>query len=606
MTKEQKDRYMLLTRPEDGVLIPPGRLKEFYETRGTDPRVPKRAVGRMASTHYREAMEAKIQEQGWTHSLGWPDEVEDWIRPSHYPTHWGLSRIPRPDEMLWESWDVDYTRTVCYTSLNIPRPFDPHVNGLTSSEAVGFGYMYRSGSSWMDRFDIVSRRGGGNRGGFAMTTGPTEGNFPTSVLPTPTFDLGRLGYSDGGWNPEGLVYTNRPRKMRLTGLRSGSAHRVFMARSRQVMFRNVYGPIATAEATPRAPILVVNGMHNVSGILSVSLTSAINSPTEVIIEINNPRGSRTGKFSQYDIVQVYCSPRLVTDPPLVFTGFISQVAERDVIRLTCLDAMGYLGLEPLLSNPRASRVDAAQIVREVVGGSSYPIGLGRMITTSRITFPSGLDLEGKTRLNAVQTVLDYANNSPNPMLLRSDPLGNLTLSLLGDPEDDDAPLVGGRSDLPLNGSVNLGKTRDFWPTQINRDTGSTDSFNVVTVRNRAGTISETYPAIGSSDYPASPVHRLFIEDAATTSQMASILAEQHVKQQGRGERFTVRGRPERFDIRAGDNMQFFAYGGALTGTHRIASVDWLWSPNSVSMTLTVGQTPQSLIGSLRFAVGNTL
>ena len=31
-----------------------------------------------------------------------------------------------------------------------------------------------------------------------------------AVLPQPTFNLGELGFSNGGWNPEGLQYTNRP------------------------------------------------------------------------------------------------------------------------------------------------------------------------------------------------------------------------------------------------------------------------------------------------------------------------------------------------------------------------------------------------------------
>ncbi len=607
MTREQTERYMLLSRPEDGVLIPPTQLLSFYEEIGSDPRVPKKAVGRLASTHYRDAMESRLHDQrnaeGWIHSLGWPQEVEAAVRPAHYPAHWGLSRIPRADELKWDSWNVGYSRTHCYTSLNIPRPFDPHVNGLAYPNVVGFGYMYRRGSAWMDRFDVVGRRGGGNRGGFTMTTGPTEGTYPTSILPSPTFNLGRLGFTNGGWNPEGIQYTNRPRKMRLTGLRSGWAHRVYMVRSRQVMFRNVYGPMSTSEATPRAPLVVINGVENVSGVMSISYEGSVNAPGEISIEINNTRGKRSGKFKEYDTVQVYCSPRLVSEPPMIFTGFISDIIEKDVITITCLDTLGYLALEPILDRVDYTRVDAAQVIREIVAGSTYPIGLGRMMTTSRIVLPSGMNFVGKTRLQAIQTVLDFANTSPRKMLLQCDERGNLSLVEMPDPETESAPLIGGRDDMPLNGSVNLGKTRDFWPSSIQVTRGAQRSFNVATVKNTGLGVSATYPAITSPDYPASPVHVLFEEAAATTQHMCSYFAKQFVKQQQQGERYTIKGRPERFDIYPGDVMQFFAYdGAAITGNHQIFKVDWWWNSASVGMTLTVGRDPPSLIGSLRYAV----
>ena len=606
MNREQSERFMLLTRPDEGVLIPPAHMLEYYESIGSDPRVPKKAVGRLASTHYKEAFEhsfaVRSKDSNWIHSLGWPQEVESAARPAHYPNHWGISRIPRPDEMKWESWGLEYTHTVCYTSLNVPRPFDPHTHGIGSSNTVGFGYMYRSGSSWMDRFDVIGRRGGGNRGGFAMTTGPTSGNYPESILPNPKFDLGRLGYTNGGWNPEGIQYTNRPRKVRLTGLRSGWAHRVFMVRSRQVMFRNVYGQISTTEATPRAPMVVVNGIRNVTGVLSIKSAGTLNSPTEIIVEINNPRGYRAGQFKEYDTIQVFASPRFDSQPPLVFTGFISKIAERDIIRLTCLDSLGYLSLEPILTKVDYTRVDAAQVIREIVAGSSYPLGLGRMITTSRIVLPSGMNFVGKSRLSAVQTILDFANSTPNKMSISVGPQGNISLSQLTDPIEEQSPLIGGRSDMPLNGSVNLSKTRDYWPSRISRLSGS-DAFNVATVNNDALNLTATYPAVGSADYPASPIHRVFDEISATTNHMCEFFAKQFVVSQGRGERYSIMGRPERFDIIPGDVMQFFAYDGAsITGNHRLYEVNWYWSPRLVSMDLIVGRSPASLIGSLRYAV----
>jgi len=369
------------------------------------------------------------------------------------------------------------------------------------------------------------------------------------------------------------------------------------------MFRNVYGPMSTTEATPRAPIVVVNGMENISGIVSIKSSGSVNSPTEIIVEINNPKGKRSGKFKEYDTVQVFCSPRLVSEPPLIFTGYISGIVERDVIRLTCLDTLGYLGLEPILDKVDYTRVDAAQVVREIVAGSSYPIGLGRMMTTSRIVLPSGMNFVGKTRLEAIQTVLDFANSSPRKLLLSVDERGNLSMNEMPDPQTETSPLIGGRPDMPLNGTTNLSKTRDFWPTRIRVTRGSGKSFNVATVQNSSLNISSTYPTPGSTEFPASPVHMLFEESAATTEHMCSFFARQFVKQQKQGERYSMNGRPERFDIYPGEVMQFFAYdGAAIAGNHQIFAVDWYWSPKKVGMSLTVGRDPPSLIGSLRYAV----
>ena len=157
--------------------------------------------------------------------------------------------------------------------------------------------------------------------------------------------------------------------------------------------------------------------------------------------------------------------------------------------------------------------------------------------------------------------------------------------------------------MPLNGSTNLGKTRDFWPTKIRVTRGSQRSFNVATVRNSQLNISSTYPVSGSSGYPASPVHMLFEEASATTEHMCGFFAKQFVKQQKQGERYAINGRPERFDIYPGEVMQFYAYdGAAITDNHQIFAVDWWWSPKSVGMSLTVGRDPPSLIGSLRYAV----
>jgi len=350
-------------------------------------------------------------------------------------------------------------------------------------------------------------------------------------------------------------------------------------------------------------MVVVNGLHSMSGIISISCERRLNAPTEMMIELSNPRGIRSGKYQQYDTVQVFIAPRMSESPPLIFTGFISSVKESETISIRCLDALGYLSLEPLLSNVVSNKVDAAQVIRTIVAGSSYPLSVSRMISQSRVIMPSNIDLTNKSRLDGILTVLDYVNNSPRQVFISADAYGNISLNTLDEPESVDSPLIGGYSDLPLNGAVNLSKTRDFWVSRASIASGTDDSFNVATVRNTSLGVSATYPATTSVDYPASPVHRVFDEEGALTNEVAEFFAQQYVKMQNLGERFVVNGRPERFDIEAGDVMEFFVFDGApLIGKKRIYAVSWTWSTSAVRMEMVVGRPAPSLIGSLRFAM----
>ena len=308
------------------------------------------------------------------------------------------------------------------------------------------GYGYLGTSPFPDRYDIVNRRGGGPRGGFAFTSGPTEGNYPSTILPSPTFNLGELGFSDGGWNPEGLQYTNRPRQMRLGGLRNGWPHQVFFVRSRQVFFRNLYGPIASDEATPRAPTVVLNGSKSIHGVLSVSSRHELNAPRRLTVHISSVVGRRAGVAQIGDTIQVYAAPRRWANPPLIFTGFVSDLEENtNEVILTCLDPLGFLTNETILNDELLIQGDAASVIKGIVAQSSYSPPIGRISTQSLVSVPTGLVLKGKTLLEAVQTVLGFINIAPAPMTIYADSKGYIHLRSLAEVDDANlTPLVAGR------------------------------------------------------------------------------------------------------------------------------------------------------------------
>ena len=248
------ERYNRIVRkPEDGFsyILPPDEMKQDIEEIGQDHRIPRTAIARWVSRTYAETVRHEIQEN---EKLSTPiaqsiSEKELMERPVHYPSDFGLSLIPFPSD-IGGSYVQDKIETVCYTSLAVPRPFDPQIfsnasNSLGTGEVTGFGFHYYSSSPIADQYDLTTRRGGGSRGGFAFTTTPFSNGEPSSVQDGGLeFDLGDLGYTNGGWNPEGLKYQFRPKSLRLGGLRNGWKHRVFFARSRQVLYRNIYGEIS--------------------------------------------------------------------------------------------------------------------------------------------------------------------------------------------------------------------------------------------------------------------------------------------------------------------------------------------------------------------------
>ena len=598
---ERMERFHRLIRaPADAqmVITPSDPLLDEIERLGSDPRRPRTAIARWVSKTWLEKTHDSIRENPAPTLDAAHHEKEIMERPQHYPPSWGLDLIPFPND-LDDGWELDRLSTACYTSLTTPRPFDPSLHGLDSSQTVGFLYSYLSDSGYPDKYDFVNRRGGGARGGFAMTTGATEGAYPTSILPQPTFNLGRLGFSDGGWNPEGLQWTNRPKRMSLTGLRNGWAHKVMFARSRTIMHRNLYGRISRDEATPRAPNVVVNGTYNLQGVLGIQLKQTMNSPAQVSIDINNVAGRRSGTIREGDVIQVFASPRHWANPPLVFTGFVAEVIESDTaLEILATDSLGYLSREILDTSPPYYQSDSATVIKDIIANSAYSPPIGRIINESFVILPANMDFAGQSRLKAIQAILSVINSTPNIVSLRADKHGFLVMERLRDVDDASVvPLVAGRlprTDVP----------QDFYATRVERSSGDSQQFNVVKVKNDARSISVSVPAVGSARYPIRPVERVVRETFIADEHQARMVGESLLASQGAAKaRWDIEGIPERFDIVAGDVVEFASKEAGLSGRHRVFDVKWSLSPDGASMTLTVGRQAPDILATLRVAAG---
>lgn len=592
--------HRLVRQPADTemVITPNKGFLDEVEALGSDPRRPRTALARWVSKAWLDATHEAIRNSPAPTLDASHSEKELIERPQHYPNDWGIDFIPFPDD-LSAGWERDRLSTACYTSLTTPRPFDPHLHGITGANPAGFGYHYHGSSPFPDTYDIIGRRGGGPRGGFAMTTGPTEGAYSSAILPQPTFNLGRLGYSNGGWNPEGLQWTNRPKRMTLGGLRNGWAHKVFFARSRRVMNRNLYGQLARDEATPRAPTVIVNGNHNLHGVLNVRMTRNMNSPSRVSIELNNTAGRRSGTIKSGDTIQVYASPRQWANPPLVFTGFVAELSESNQsIQITALDSLGYLSREVIDVNPSYYQADAATVIKDIIANSAYAPPIGRIVNQSFVILPEGMNFVGQSRLQAIQAILSVINSTPNLLSLRADKTGIISLERLRAVEDTATiPFIAGRVPKTI-------VPQDFYPSEIERDTGDSQTFNVVKVKNDDLNISVSVPAVGSVRYPSTPIERVVRESFIIDATQATLVGESLLASQGSNSvRWQVTGLTERFDIVAGDVMEFASVEAALSGRQRIFGVSWQLSPNLQQMTLTVGRQAPDILATLRLAAG---
>ena len=599
------ERYIRLIRKplsDENIIEPPKVLLDEAERLGQDPRRPPSAIARWVSGLWAEANHARVNWAGLSVSLAASSADRELMsRPSYFPSDFGLDLIPYPDDIKPNGTDTgyvkDFIQTVCYTSLSVPKPFDPHIHGDVTATTPGFGYNYQGVSPFPDQYDLTTKRGGGPRGGFAWTTGPTEGNHPSAILPQPTFNLGVVGYSNGGSNPEGVTYTNRPKTMSLGGLRNGWPHKVYFVRSRQVMFRNVYGPMSVTDATPRAPTVVLNGSTTVHGIVSIRSTRKRNSPQEVVIGINNQGGKRGGLFRVSDAIQIFLAPKDTANPPLVFTGYVAQIDEQTrQINVTCRDSLGLLSNETIVTEPTMSRGDVAGLIKYLFAGSAYAPPIGRMISRTRVQIPDNMVFKKKTKLAAIQELVTMCNTTTNPINVYCDRFGVIHMVRETNVDDVVAPYIAGRH-------PRTNQPQDFYPTLIEMNKGDFMNFNVATVSNTDGSITVTYPTPGSATYPTRPVETYVTERNVVNEQAARVIAQQILTNQGpKGMRWTVEGLPNRLDMKPGDVLEFAS--AQLSGRYRVFDVSWEMVPgNAPRMTLTLGRSLPALLSTIRHASG---
>lgn len=167
-------------------------------------------------------------------------------------------------------------------------------------------------------------------------------------------------------------------------------------------------------------------------------------------------------------------------------------------------------------------------------------------------------------------------------------------------EVDDAsivPFVAGR--VPRTS-----EPQDFYPTNIGKEEGDFSQFNVVKVINENLNIYVSVPALGSPRYPSSPIERVVKEGFITDEAQARMVGESLLASQKASlNRWTIEGIPERFDIQAGDVVEFASRQAGLSGRHRVFNVAWNMTPDGSTMTLTVGRQAPDLIGTLRLSAG---
>lgn len=346
----------------------------------------------------------------------------------------------------------------------------------------------------------------------------------------------------------------------------------------------------------------INGSTALSGIISVSSRSALNAPTTASISLNNYGGARQFSADRGDLIQIKASPRErsnVAGLPIVFYGFISDIeVTRSKFTILAIDALGYLSNEILMLQPTsvANGDDAADVIKEIVGGSSYSLTPTEIIGATNISISSGLNLVGKTRLDAIQTVMNQINQTPNKFQIQSIQNGSATLGIRMNrvPDVTDTtitPYIAGR--LPRSSAP-----QDLYPTNIERMEDDTDLINFVTVRNQSLGIEINSP----ETKPEKPIQRLFDENTITDVSQARLFGRQIIEQQGRfRSRWDVTAVPERFDLRVGELVTFASVEGGLAGVHQIFDMSWTLNPNGSTINMTVGRQSPDLISAIRYA-----
>ena len=337
-----------------------------------------------------------------------------------------------------------------------------------------------------------------------------------------------------------------------------------------------------------------------AGIRSVSVRHSFNSPSEATISLDNASGFQQDKVRRGHELRIVAYPEVrATDTGssyFVFRGKITEVeASPHEFRLVATDQFGLLGNEILTSNPTSvvTNADAASIIKQIIAESNYDIAIDQIIGESRVSLSPGIDLTGKTRLSAIQYVLGQINVTPVKYRMYGKQASlNVAMERLPDLDSTTyTPYIAGRiprTSAPL----------DFYPTMIDRVEDDADLVNFVTVRNQSLGILISEP----QTIPANPIQRMYDESTITDETQARLFARQILNQQGFSKiRWIVEGLPNRFDLKAGDIMQFASVEGGLAGNQMIFDISWRINPHGSTMKLEVGRQAPDLVTAIRFA-----
>ena len=347
-------------------------------------------------------------------------------------------------------------------------------------------------------------------------------------------------------------------------------------------------------------VVTTNGSTQHHGVISCRVRRTLNAPAELRLVINSVGGKRSFEIVRGDTIKVQASPHTQTTIPTVFSGFVTDVeSSNNRMTVVGLDTLGRLGQEYITVNPLAVADDVAGVVSEIISDSAYDLAIDRIIGQTRVRLPNNMDFVGKTRLAAIQMLLQLVNNSPNSFVIMADETG-IMMRKMFDPFTTGTgyptAYIGGR--FPATGS-----SYDFRPTNVDRMEGDLDFFNTVTVSNEAKNILVTEPTTAESE----PVQIYINESAITDASQAQLWARQYL--QGRGTRmvqWTVVANPNTFYVVPGDVAVFYEVEGGLAGRQLIFDTLWDFGVDGSDLTLTVGQQAPDLVSALRLASGVSL
>ena len=344
-------------------------------------------------------------------------------------------------------------------------------------------------------------------------------------------------------------------------------------------------------------IVTINGSTQQDGIISVRIKRAINAPAQLTLAVNSVRGSRAFEIKRGDTIKVQASPKLQTTIPTIFYGFVTEVDQsNNRMTVNALDTLGRLGQEYITTNPLAVADDVAGVISEIISGSSYSLSIDRIIGHTGINLPDNMNFVGKTRLAAIQMLLQILDNSPNSFLITADENGILMRKMF-DPFTTGSGFptayIGGR--FPV-----AGDSYDFRPTFVDRIEGDLDFFNTVTVSNASKDIRVTEPTTPV----ANPVE-IFVEESSVTDEsQARLWARQYLNNRGsRKVQWQVECNPNTFYALPGDVAVFYEVEGGLAGRQLIYDVLLDLDASDAILSLTIGQPAPDIVSTLRLAAG---